>query len=378
MIDNLTLALYGPLQKSVVGGKVVWTIPCDPSNAATIYDIPRLPGEGLMCYFIRALQIQQLRGPTGATGVAGPAGLSGATGLVGATGMGATGATGASGPTGATGATGFTGATGSGATGATGATGFTGATGLRGATGAAGSTGATGVGATGATGLQGATGFIGATGAGATGEMGPTGATGDIGATGEAGATGETGATGYQGATGAGGGASYAAPFEVSQVTAGPVYTFEVNPQSFLLKDQNEDAVLIYGLGYGFELPPIPGIIMLRVEFSETMQIVSPTIMWGELNATLWPNYPDPVERDPSGVGPNYMRQKYLRVCLAEVVSTSDPREGPVYDLGGTSVKVIQNVNTDLCLQWTVLDGMSAQLAFPWKRASRVTLPPPI
>jgi len=53
LISNLTLALYGQIQKDVSGGKVVWIIPCDPNNTAFIGSVPRLPGEGLLCYFIR-------------------------------------------------------------------------------------------------------------------------------------------------------------------------------------------------------------------------------------------------------------------------------------------------------------------------------------
>lgn len=53
LISNLTFALYGQIQKDVSNGKVVWIIPCDPNNTAFIGDVPRQPGEGLMCYFIR-------------------------------------------------------------------------------------------------------------------------------------------------------------------------------------------------------------------------------------------------------------------------------------------------------------------------------------
>ena len=175
LINNLTTALYGTISKTVVNRKVVWTIPCDPNNSETVFGIPRLPGEGLMCYFIRALQNSSIMGATGATGASG---ATGATGPTGATGSGATGATGIEGPTGPTGSTG---ATGMGATGATGIEGPTGSTG------STGSTGATGSGATGATGPDGP---LGAT--GATGGNGSTGATG----IGSVGATGATG-TGY-------------------------------------------------------------------------------------------------------------------------------------------------------------------------------------
>lgn len=54
LISNLVNALYGEITKSVVAGRVVWDIPCDPSDdPATIDGFPRLPGEGLLCYIIR-------------------------------------------------------------------------------------------------------------------------------------------------------------------------------------------------------------------------------------------------------------------------------------------------------------------------------------
>jgi len=151
LIANLTQALYGAIQKNVVNGKVVWTT-CDPTQSATVFGIPRNEGEGLMCYFIRALQSPSI---LGATGYQGSTGYQGATGIRGSTGVGATG---------------FQGSTGIGATGI-GATGYPGATGP--ANGPAGATGATGIGATGfqgstgigTAGFQGGTGYNGATGA---------------------------------------------------------------------------------------------------------------------------------------------------------------------------------------------------------------------
>ena len=54
LISNLVNALYGEITKSVVDGRVVWNIPCDPTNdPATIDGFPRLEGEGLLCYIIR-------------------------------------------------------------------------------------------------------------------------------------------------------------------------------------------------------------------------------------------------------------------------------------------------------------------------------------
>jgi len=56
LISNLVSALYGTITKSVVNRNVVWNIPCDPVNApATVFGVPRNSGEGLLCYFIRAL-----------------------------------------------------------------------------------------------------------------------------------------------------------------------------------------------------------------------------------------------------------------------------------------------------------------------------------
>lgn len=58
LIDNLVYALYGAIEKDVTSGKVVWNIPCDPSNIpATINGIPRNDGEGLLCYIVRALNL---------------------------------------------------------------------------------------------------------------------------------------------------------------------------------------------------------------------------------------------------------------------------------------------------------------------------------
>jgi len=57
LISNLTTALYGLINKSVVNGRVVWTTPCDgqfPNFTGTVFGISRNAGEGLLCYFLRA------------------------------------------------------------------------------------------------------------------------------------------------------------------------------------------------------------------------------------------------------------------------------------------------------------------------------------
>jgi hypothetical protein len=57
LIDNLVNALYGTINKTVVDGRVVWNIPCDPNNTAEIDGFPRLPDEGLLCYIIRYFDV---------------------------------------------------------------------------------------------------------------------------------------------------------------------------------------------------------------------------------------------------------------------------------------------------------------------------------
>jgi len=44
LISNLVYALYGTISKTVVNGRVVWDIPCDPNNTASVDQIPREEG----------------------------------------------------------------------------------------------------------------------------------------------------------------------------------------------------------------------------------------------------------------------------------------------------------------------------------------------
>lgn len=58
LINNLVYALYGSnVTKSVVNRQVVWNTPCDPNNTAQISWLPRGEGEGLLCYILRAFEI---------------------------------------------------------------------------------------------------------------------------------------------------------------------------------------------------------------------------------------------------------------------------------------------------------------------------------
>jgi hypothetical protein len=215
LISNLVYALYGTINKSVVNGRVVWDIPCDPNNTAEADSIPREEGEGLLCYLIRLFdeylsggeflrwgfsgsgqttfqlpgayqpnrvgyiayingsvvdpinytisttlpRVLTLNTPLSVGSFLTIVELSSRAGATGATGIiGSTGATGIQGVTGATGATGLIGPQGATGYGSTGSTGVIGSTGVRGAT------GATGAGSTGATGLIGATGVAGSAG----------------------------------------------------------------------------------------------------------------------------------------------------------------------------------------------------------------------
>lgn len=53
-LDNFTSAFFGSVSKSCVNNQVVWNLPCNLEDG--IPDFPRLPGEGLACYFLRYME----------------------------------------------------------------------------------------------------------------------------------------------------------------------------------------------------------------------------------------------------------------------------------------------------------------------------------
>ncbi len=67
LIDNLVTALYGSfynpitgtgyIKKQVVRGRIIWNIPCDPNDTATVAGVTRNSGEGLLCYLLRVFQL---------------------------------------------------------------------------------------------------------------------------------------------------------------------------------------------------------------------------------------------------------------------------------------------------------------------------------
>lgn len=76
-LENFILAFFGTLEKSVVGGKVAWTLPCRLNVG--LENNPRQVGEGLACYFLRLFEsgIIGLTGPGGPKGDKGDEGKSG-------------------------------------------------------------------------------------------------------------------------------------------------------------------------------------------------------------------------------------------------------------------------------------------------------------
>lgn len=75
-VQNFIDEFFGALTKTVVDGRVVWTLPCD--LATGLPGNPREPGEGLACYFKRLFEdgITGLKGDKGDKGDAGSNGAN--------------------------------------------------------------------------------------------------------------------------------------------------------------------------------------------------------------------------------------------------------------------------------------------------------------
>jgi hypothetical protein len=150
----------------------------------------------------------------------------------------------------------------------------------------------------------------------------------------------------------------------------------KIYEESRLLEDpRGELAVFDAGSFQPFDFPELNSVIFIEVEFDEDMKPLHYKFKDTISTSGYWSSYPDPVERDNTATGVNYKRQKYLNIALAEVVLPNDTRDGTIYDVDGDPRKVVQLVSTDLCMQWTVLAGMSARIAVPWVGASML-LPP--
>lgn len=72
-IENLTASMFGTFTKTIVNGRAVWTLQCDP-NTGGIAGIPRNAGEGFVCYILRVLAVLSIvPGPPGPPGAPGSA-----------------------------------------------------------------------------------------------------------------------------------------------------------------------------------------------------------------------------------------------------------------------------------------------------------------
>ena len=81
MLENFVKEFFGDgLTKTLnADGTITWNLPCD--LATGLPENPRLPGEGLACYFKRLfldgiIGLQGEKGDTGDTGATGPAGVN--------------------------------------------------------------------------------------------------------------------------------------------------------------------------------------------------------------------------------------------------------------------------------------------------------------
>lgn len=75
-LENFITAFFGTVTKTVVNGRVVWTLPCDLTEGLPAN--PRQENEGLACYFLRLFQagILGLKGDKGNKGDSGDNGIS--------------------------------------------------------------------------------------------------------------------------------------------------------------------------------------------------------------------------------------------------------------------------------------------------------------
>ena len=73
-LENFILQFFGSITRTVVNGRVVWSLPCNLEEG--LENNPRGASEGLACYFLRLFE-DGIIGATGPTGATGPAGSDG-------------------------------------------------------------------------------------------------------------------------------------------------------------------------------------------------------------------------------------------------------------------------------------------------------------
>lgn len=72
-LTNFIAAFFGSVTKTCVNNQVVWTLPCD-LDGEPFPGFPRIPNEGLACYFARVVPQVGSVGPQGPVGPPGPGG----------------------------------------------------------------------------------------------------------------------------------------------------------------------------------------------------------------------------------------------------------------------------------------------------------------
>jgi hypothetical protein len=154
---------------------------------------------------------------------------------------------------------------------------------------------------------------------------------------------------------------------------------FYVYGESYLLKDAAErEYIEITGVNTDydrFNLPAeMPAAIAITLEFDNEMKITAAYRQEGKI-ADVFETYPCPVERDSEATGVDYLRQTKMHIFIAEVIDPTaegaDARDGTTVDDDGVQKKIIQLVDTDMLFTWSVVDGLAARIAVPWKKACR-------
>lgn len=73
-LNNFIISFFGSITKTCVDDKIVWALPCNLDEG--IPGFPRLPNEGLACYFLRVMEVMP-EGPPGPPGADGAPGADG-------------------------------------------------------------------------------------------------------------------------------------------------------------------------------------------------------------------------------------------------------------------------------------------------------------
>ena len=125
-----------------------------------------------------------------------------------------------------------------------------------------------------------------------------------------------------------------------------------------------EDDFNIDNLGTDFPIA-VGDKIVLLIELDNTVSVTSATIAHGAPGSTLWDEYPDPISINTDD--PDNPYQDYYNQLIAECVDPTDERPGTVFSVGGTSIKVVQCLNTNLIAALWNVDGMLCLVPESWQ-----------